>query len=78
MSEVEPKRNLTPQEVIANAFIYFNAQQRGMDEESLIRVCLAANCPNRETARRVLVNMVKTGELTAETSGSQTVYKLGK
>ncbi|MDQ5950921.1 MAG: hypothetical protein QG639_198 [Patescibacteria group bacterium] len=38
MSEVEPKRNLTPQEVIANAFIYFNAQQRGMDEESLIRV----------------------------------------
>ncbi|MDQ5951783.1 MAG: hypothetical protein QG639_1064, partial [Patescibacteria group bacterium] len=25
-----------------------------------------------------LVNMVKTGELTAETSGSQTVYKLGK
>lgn len=56
-----------PYEHILLAFYYFQKdpnQEIKMDEEGLVNVCLAANCPNEETAKKILMNMVREGLLT--------------
>lgn len=65
MNEKTP-RNLSPQEVILKAFEYFQAKEKGMDQSSLINVCLAAGCPNCQTAVQVLEKMVLAGQLRVE------------
>jgi len=65
MSEKE-SQSLSPFEIILNAFVYFKASE--MDEASLIKVCMATNCPNEKIVKAVLGQMVSRGLLTIKTT----------
>jgi len=54
--------SFSPQELILNAFPYFNASE--IDELSLIQICLDADCPDVATAKGVLRRMVLDNLLT--------------
>jgi hypothetical protein len=71
---VYAREKITPQEVLINAFGYFGAQ--AMDQESLVRIAIAANCPSAEIAIRVLLNMADDGLLLKEERDNQVIYSL--
>ena len=64
MAESQPRR-LSPEQVILESFVYFSASE--LDEASLVKVCITANCPNEEMAKKVLNNMVENNLLVVTT-----------
>lgn len=76
MPEKPPKRPgaLEPQDpesavyrYIFAAFQHFAPQGQAIDEESLIRLCIAGRCPNREISLGVIRRMVEKKLLTLQT-----------
>ena len=65
---------LSPQAVLLGAFKFFKAE--AMDEESLVKVALAGNCPSREIAIGVLAQMVTGGLLTKDVNKGVVVYSI--
>ena len=68
------EKSLTPQDVILNAYTYFEAEC--IDEESLTRVALQANCPSAEVAQGVFANMVSNGLIEKRIQDNKTIYCL--
>lgn len=75
MVDKERGISISPEQIIFNAFIFFDAQKGGIDEESLITLCLASNCPNREIAIKILQNMVEAGKQNMSIIDHRTIYK---
>lgn len=63
-----------PYSIILGAFTFFKAQT--IDEDSLVRVALTANCPNADVAKRLLQRMVDDGYLQKSVQNGQTVYSI--
>jgi predicted transcriptional regulator len=63
-----------PYDIILGAFTYFKAQT--IDEDGLVNVALAANCPSRDVALRLLKKMVDEGFLLKQTQGGKNVYSI--
>lgn len=55
---------------ILKAFEHFAPQGNAIDEESLVRICLAANCPSAETARLVIQRMIELNILARQTDSA--------
>lgn len=65
MPETQPI-SMSPYEIVLNAYVYFKATE--MDQDSLIKVCIAAGCPNQNVARGILQQMEQRGLLTKKTT----------
>jgi hypothetical protein len=63
-----------PYVVILKAFEFFKAQS--IDEDSLVRIALTANCPNEDVAKRLLQKMVDEGYLVRSVQNGKNVYTI--
>jgi len=61
MPEHEPKKNISPEQVLLSAFEYFKTDR--LDLESLKRIGKAGNSPSDKVTESVLNNLVDTGFL---------------
>ena len=70
------EKRLTPEEVLINAFEYFETDT--LDLESLITVALAANCPSAEIAQGVLNQLVSKGMLSWRKDNEKVLFTIIK
>jgi|GEM_PF-2325848 len=65
---------MSPENVILAAYEYFSTDT--LDEDSLIDIALAANCPSALVAIKVLENMVESKMLEKQNRAEKIFYKI--